>query len=387
MVRYGPIVLASLATLAEATQEVLQLTYSTVTVTECFAYTGLTPTFVPEGATPIIKEPAVTGGPVIVELEGPACLSCGCDKCKEVVVYTTTFDVFCRSGLCPQAYEVTETYRGVPAKPTMPPTDVPYGFACEVQTCYKCGSKPITATITHPVSVCPYITDISEPSPAPAGAKPYNVDVSIKEGGDYEAQPGYYSNPAVDSQSANDVKNHEYYDSKSGSASDYASDYAHGSSPGADGDKYNESGSYTESDAKSNAGASGDAESSFDQPPDYGKGSESKASSDSSSDSKAESLSSGAEPNHDSDQFDSGSAKSDSDAASYGDTEKPPGAESGAQHPGSDGAPDHGSNDGSIGASDAKSGSDSSPGHDSDSGSPDGKSYNISLVIAGSSHC
>lgn len=206
---------ATIKAISAADDDVLY-TYRTVAVTECFANTGLVPIFNGGGPTPTINKPGVIGETITVELEAPSC-DCGCSTCAHTISYATTYDALCDSGLCKQAYEVTEIYRGMAAKPTPPPNDIPYGFTREVQTCTSCGQEPITATITCPVTTCPYINGISEPSPAPYGAKPYNEN-RIESGKHVEDEPsfgdegkGTKKNGHVDYDNA-DTKNYEHVD-------------------------------------------------------------------------------------------------------------------------------------------------------------------------------
>ncbi|KAI8654557.1 hypothetical protein NCS57_01202200 [Fusarium keratoplasticum] len=150
--------------------------YQTATITECFPMggSGLDPTrgLSIGGNAPIIHRPAVTGQPIIVEVDAPRCNSCGCDACAHTEVYTFTCDAFCDTGLCKQAYVVTETYSGMTAKPTLAPTDLPFGFTCDVQTCTTCGPEPITATITYPLTERLYINKMPAPTGVPGAKKP-----------------------------------------------------------------------------------------------------------------------------------------------------------------------------------------------------------------------
>ncbi|ROW09168.1 hypothetical protein VPNG_05733 [Cytospora leucostoma] len=166
--------------MASAQQEVCNLEVRTATVTECFANTGttsLTPSCVASCPTPITS--ANPGGPIIVQVDAPRCDSCGCDACVHISVYTTTYDVFCPTGLVSQEYVVTETYTGMSGTPALPtPTVVPFGFTADVRTCTECGADPLTATLTYPATGCPYILGVSEPSGAPEGVSPYEVLVT-----------------------------------------------------------------------------------------------------------------------------------------------------------------------------------------------------------------
>lgn len=171
---------AILSPLALAQQEVCNLEVRTATVTECFANTGttsLTPSCVASCPTPMTS--ADPGGPITVQVDAPRCDSCGCDACVHTSVYTTTYDVFCPTGLAGQAYVVTETYTGMSGTPALPtPAVVPFGFTADVRTCTACGAEPITATLTYPATGCPYILGVSEPTGAPEGVSPYEVWVT-----------------------------------------------------------------------------------------------------------------------------------------------------------------------------------------------------------------
>ncbi|KAK7731735.1 hypothetical protein SLS53_008679 [Cytospora paraplurivora] len=171
---------AILLPLASAQQEVCNLEVRTATVTECLANTGttsLTPSCVASCPTPLTS--ANPGGPVIVQVDAPRCDSCGCDACVHTNVYTTTYDVFCPTGLASQEYVVTETYTGMSGTPALPaPTAVPFGFTADVRTCTECGAEPVTATLTYPATGCPYILGVSEPTGAPEGVSPYEVWVT-----------------------------------------------------------------------------------------------------------------------------------------------------------------------------------------------------------------
>ncbi|KAL0941499.1 uncharacterized protein CTRU02_204262 [Colletotrichum truncatum] len=169
--------LSSIAINTAASQGVT-LTWRTATITQCYAYVFETTSLCNGGcAKPTVYQPSYPGGPIGVCIDAPRCHSCGCNACAQTVAYTTAYDAFCSTGLTKQLYAVTETYSGVSAKPTVASTDVPFGFTADVQTCTTCGDKPITATITRPMSDVAYITGLSEPFPAPIGAKPYQIDI------------------------------------------------------------------------------------------------------------------------------------------------------------------------------------------------------------------
>ncbi|KAJ3520970.1 hypothetical protein NM208_g13499 [Fusarium decemcellulare] len=165
------------AKVALAAPDALILTYQTATITQCFAADmGGMPSFNVGGPTAVIEMPAITGGPIPIQVEAPSCQACGCNTCVQTVTYEATYDCFCAKGLCPQVYAVTETYRGMTAPPKVASTDIPFGFTCDVQTCYTCGPTPITATITHLVSDKPYITSFPQP---PAVTPNFKADDAV----------------------------------------------------------------------------------------------------------------------------------------------------------------------------------------------------------------
>ncbi|KAI8655420.1 hypothetical protein NCS55_01194000 [Fusarium keratoplasticum] len=200
--------------------------YQTVTITECFPMggSGLDPTrgLSIGGNAPIIHRPAVTGQPIIVEVDAPRCNSCGCDACAHTEVYTFTCDAFCDTGLCKQAYVVTETYSGMTAKPTLAPTDLPFGFTCDVQTCTTCGLEPITATITYPLTERLYINKVPAQTGVPAAKKPaaYSPPQADASGFHYESDyvPGADST-GVGSNSGSNDDSHSQPESGPGSGS------------------------------------------------------------------------------------------------------------------------------------------------------------------------
>ncbi|KAM6516563.1 hypothetical protein FALCPG4_014745 [Fusarium falciforme] len=185
--------------------------YQTATITECFPMGGNglepTPGLSIGGNAPIIHRPAVTGQPIIVEVDAPRCNSCGCDACAYTEVYTLTCDAFCDTGLCKQAYVVTETYSGMTAKPTLAPTDLPFGFTCDVQTCTTCGPEPITATITYPLTERLYINKVPAPTGVPGAKKPAAYSPSQEDGSGFHYESDYASgadSTGVDSNSGPD---------------------------------------------------------------------------------------------------------------------------------------------------------------------------------------
>ncbi|ROW02815.1 hypothetical protein VSDG_01825 [Cytospora chrysosperma] len=167
---------AILSPLATADDEICTLEVRTATVTECFPNTGTPVTPSCRASCPTPMASAHPNGPIFVEVEAPKCDSCGCDTCVHTNVYTTTYDVFCPTGISQQEYVVTETYSGMSGRPTMPSsTHLPFGFTAGVKTCNECGDEPMTATITYPATGCPYILGMSEPTGAPEGVPAYEV--------------------------------------------------------------------------------------------------------------------------------------------------------------------------------------------------------------------
>ncbi|KAJ0164783.1 hypothetical protein CTA2_190 [Colletotrichum tanaceti] len=161
---------AALAFGSAAVAQQVVLAVRTSTVVQCVTATpGLPPICAGCAPAPTIRPPVVIGGPICVEIEAPECKRCGCDTCTQTVTYTTEYDAFCPTGITRQKYEVTETYKGVAAKPTIPSADVPLGFTKDVQTCTTCGPTPITATITRPVTE-PQGTPVNGPDAGSGGA-------------------------------------------------------------------------------------------------------------------------------------------------------------------------------------------------------------------------
>jgi hypothetical protein len=172
---FNSIILPALFTIVRAANDGIQLTYATATITQCFTQGGLAvPTVTVVAPTCIIKQPAVTGGPIIIEVQAPDC-DCGCPTCVQTLEYTTKYPAFCSTGLYDQEYVITETYKGMEAKPTMD-HDLPFGFTYDVQTCTTCGPEAVTATITYPVSDRPYINDVTYPTEMPIAVKPIDSD-------------------------------------------------------------------------------------------------------------------------------------------------------------------------------------------------------------------
>ncbi|QPC76924.1 hypothetical protein HYE68_007676 [Fusarium pseudograminearum] len=177
---FKSLVIPALFATVRAAEDGVRYEYRTATVTQCFTRDALAaPTPVLIGATAIVHEPAVTGGPIIVEVDAPNCESCGCPTCVHTVEYTTKFQCFCSTGLCDQEYSIKEKYSGMKDKPAMDSHSIPIGFTCDVQTCTTCGPEPVTATITYPIKDRPYMNDVAHPTAAPpSGGK----------GGDYEPE-------------------------------------------------------------------------------------------------------------------------------------------------------------------------------------------------------
>ncbi|KUI52819.1 hypothetical protein VP1G_00109 [Cytospora mali] len=170
------ILAATLLSPLASAQDICPLEVRTATVTECFPNTGSPATPSCGAGCPTPMATVSPGGPIVVRVQAPKCDSCGCDACVHTNVYTTTYDVFCPTGVAKQEYVVTETYSGMSGKPTLPSgTGVPFGFTAEVKTCNECGPKPVVATVTYPATGCPYILGVSEPSGAPEGAPAYEV--------------------------------------------------------------------------------------------------------------------------------------------------------------------------------------------------------------------
>lgn len=157
-------------------QEICTLEVRAAIVTECFPNTGATVTPSCKASCPTPVASTKPNGPIFVEVQAARCDSCGCDTCVHTNVYTTTYDVFCVTGIAQQEYVVTKTYSGMSGAPTMPSaTRLPFGFTAGVEICTECGKTPITATLTYPDSGCPYILGMSEPTGAPEGVPAYEV--------------------------------------------------------------------------------------------------------------------------------------------------------------------------------------------------------------------
>lgn len=124
------------------------MSYSTATVTEC-------------GPTPTPAPPIHHGPDGVVTILMPDCPSCSCD-CAYTKTYTTTFDVFCPTGVAKTTYTINEVYKGMSTAPAFAtPTVYPHGFTTTVATCTTCGSAPLVKTLTYPAT--------GKPSAPPSG--------------------------------------------------------------------------------------------------------------------------------------------------------------------------------------------------------------------------
>ncbi|GJD00574.1 hypothetical protein ColKHC_09399 [Colletotrichum higginsianum] len=127
MRQFSTLLVAALAFGSAAVAQQVILAVRTSTVIQCVTVTpGLLPICAGCAPIPTIHPPTITGGPICVEIEAPECKRCGCNACTQTVKYTTEYDAFCSTGITRQKYEVTETYKGVPAKPTIPPPTSPW---------------------------------------------------------------------------------------------------------------------------------------------------------------------------------------------------------------------------------------------------------------------
>lgn len=148
--------------------------------TACFGYNGKPgggglDNHLSLGPAPTIKPASKPGLAITVEVIAPSCPECQCTKagaaCTATYVYETTYSAFNSAGaLTAVTYSVSELYPGVAATatPAVVTVDCPLGFTTTVATC-TAGPTPVTATLTVPVTTCPYVTGISSPSPVPAG--------------------------------------------------------------------------------------------------------------------------------------------------------------------------------------------------------------------------
>ncbi|KAF5678353.1 hypothetical protein FHETE_1327 [Fusarium heterosporum] len=198
---FTSILLPGLFAIVRAADDGIQLTYATATITQCFTRGGLAaPTIVVTDATYVVNKPAVTGGPIVVEVQAPDC-DCGCPTCVHTLVYSTKYQAFCSTGLYEQDYVITETYKGMEAKPTLDHS-IPLGFTCDVQTCTTCGPEPVTATITYPVPDHPYVNHGTYPTGAPVAVKPTGGNKGYEAEGDSKSEDEpYYPAPQSGSKS------------------------------------------------------------------------------------------------------------------------------------------------------------------------------------------
>ncbi|KAM0352518.1 hypothetical protein ACHAPU_002186 [Fusarium lateritium] len=200
---FTSVLLPTLFTIVRAADDGIQLTYATATITQCFTRDGLAaPTIDVTDATYIVNKPVVTGGPIVVEVQAPDC-DCGCPTCVHTFAYTTKYQAFCSTGLYEQDYIVTETYKGMEAKPTLDHS-IPLGFTCDVQTCTTCGPEPVTATITYPISDRPYVNYGTYPTGATAAVKTTGVSKGYESEGISEAEDEPYYPEAQDGSKSED---------------------------------------------------------------------------------------------------------------------------------------------------------------------------------------
>lgn len=132
------------------------LSYMTAVVTECVE--------VPEdGHTSKAQtSSAAQLSPETVTYSMPRCDACDCSTCTTTSTFTTTFPVFCPTGLSDQPYTVIETYVGMSSLPSFAAsTPIPYGFSITTATCTICGRAPLVATLTYPSGGTPYATGVS----------------------------------------------------------------------------------------------------------------------------------------------------------------------------------------------------------------------------------
>lgn len=133
----------------------------TAVVTECVE--------VPEnGQTTKAQTSPAAQSPGTVTYSMPRCDACDCPTCTTTSTITTTFPVFCSTGLSDQPYTVTETYVGMSSLPSFAAsTPIPYGFSVTTATCTMCGTAPLVATLTYPSGGTPYATGLSGAGSSP----------------------------------------------------------------------------------------------------------------------------------------------------------------------------------------------------------------------------
>ncbi|KAI0602075.1 hypothetical protein F4775DRAFT_588891 [Biscogniauxia sp. FL1348] len=141
-----------------------QLSFTTLTVTECFNVTSqrVAPSLT---RTPVTTTQGVQPGAVTSSM--PPCDKCDCATCTITSTYTTEYSIFCPTGITKQQYTITETFVGMSSLPTFAATtDIPFGFTKGVETCTKCGPTPITATMIYPATARPFIVETTMPASA-----------------------------------------------------------------------------------------------------------------------------------------------------------------------------------------------------------------------------
>ncbi|GAW13729.1 hypothetical protein ANO14919_031180 [Xylariales sp. No.14919] len=148
-----------------------QLAYTSFAVTECVGETSsmLDPAAGQPAVPPLVMtdpgKPGVVGvypETVTVSYTMPPCTYCGCPDCTVLSSFVTTCSAFNTAGtlgMGVQTYAITETYLGLSSLPRFEqPTQIPYGFTSQVETCGPgvCGPHAITATMTYPIGGGPF---------------------------------------------------------------------------------------------------------------------------------------------------------------------------------------------------------------------------------------
>ncbi|TRX89021.1 hypothetical protein FHL15_010040 [Xylaria flabelliformis] len=143
-----------------------RLAYASFAVTKCVSDAD---SIIPnQGSTgPIVNtDPSVDNehpATITLSYSMPSCISGDCPSCTVLSSFTTAYPAFQTagaSGLTTRSYVVTETYVGVSSLPPFEkPTPIPYGFVTGVETCNlgKCGPEAITATMTYPAGIAPFV--------------------------------------------------------------------------------------------------------------------------------------------------------------------------------------------------------------------------------------
>ncbi|KAI1742906.1 hypothetical protein F4680DRAFT_410424 [Xylaria scruposa] len=138
--------------------------YASFAVTKCVSDADSIPDPGPTG--PVINtDPVGNEHPATITLSYsmPSCISGDCPSCTVLSSFTTAYPAFQTagaSGLTTRSYVVTETYVGVSTLPPFEkPTPIPYGFVTGVETCNLglCGPEAITATMTYPAGIAPFV--------------------------------------------------------------------------------------------------------------------------------------------------------------------------------------------------------------------------------------